>query len=76
MTWMRQRKVLNDNEWTRRLKWMRNCFRYGTIGEQWQQIESERWFNLDFENFSNEEIIPEVLSSNARHFATERITTG
>jgi hypothetical protein len=38
---MRQRKVLNDNEWTRWLKWMRNCFKYGTIGEQWEQIESE-----------------------------------
>jgi hypothetical protein len=48
---MRQRKVLNDNEWTRWLK-------YGTIGEQWEQIESERWFNPDFENFLNEEIIP------------------
>jgi hypothetical protein len=61
---MRQRKVLNDNEWTRWLKWMRNCFKYGTIGEQWEQIESERWFNPDFENFLNEEIIPEVLPSN------------
>jgi hypothetical protein len=55
---MRQRKVLNDNEWTRWLKWMRNCFKYGTIGEQWKQIESERWFNPDFENFLNEEIMP------------------
>jgi hypothetical protein len=55
---MRQRKVLNDNEWTRWLKWMRNCFKYGTIGEQWEQIESERWFNPDFENFLNEEIMP------------------
>ncbi len=55
---MRQRKVLNDNEWTRWLKWMRNCFKYGTIDEQWKQIESERWFNPDFENFLNEEIIP------------------
>jgi hypothetical protein len=55
---MRQRKVLNDNEWTRWLKWMRNCFKYGTIGEQWEQIESERWFNPDFENFLNKEIIP------------------
>jgi hypothetical protein len=55
---MRQRKVLNDNEWKRWLKWMRNCFKYGTIGEQWKQIESERWFNPDFENFLNEEIMP------------------
>lgn len=55
---MRQRKVLNDHEWTGWLQWMRNCFKYGTIGEQWEQIESERWFNPDFENFLNEEIIP------------------
>jgi hypothetical protein len=55
---MRQRKVLNDNEWTRWLKWMRNCFKYGTIAEQWKQIQSERWFNPDFENFLNEEIMP------------------
>jgi hypothetical protein len=25
---MRQRKVLNDYEWTRWLHWMRNCFKY------------------------------------------------
>jgi hypothetical protein len=50
---MRQRKVLGDDEWTGWLLWMRNCFKYGTIGEQWKQIQSERWFNLDFENFIN-----------------------
>jgi hypothetical protein len=33
---MRQRKVLNDNEWTGWLQWMRNCFRRGTIGEIWK----------------------------------------
>jgi hypothetical protein len=55
---MRQRKVLDDYEWTRWLLWMRNCFKYGSIGEQWEQIESERWFSADFENFINEEIMP------------------
>jgi hypothetical protein len=55
---MRQRKVLNDNEWTRWIRWMRNCFKYGTIAEQWKQVQSERWFNPDFENFLNEEITP------------------
>ncbi len=54
---MRQRKVLNDHEWTGWLQWMRNCFKYGTIGEQWKQIQAERWLNPDFENFLNEEII-------------------
>ena len=55
---MRQRKVLNDDEWTRWLLWMRNCFKYGTIGEQWKRVQSERWFSADFENFINEEIMP------------------
>ena len=55
---MRQRKVLNDHEWTGWLQWMRNCFKYGTLGEQWKQIQTERWLNPDFENFLNEEIMP------------------
>jgi hypothetical protein len=40
---MRQRKVLNDIEWTGWLQWMRNCFRKGTIGETWKQVEQDRW---------------------------------
>jgi hypothetical protein len=59
---MRQRKVLNDHEWTGWLQWMKNCFKYGTIGEQWKQIQAERWLNPDFENFLNEEIIPKPES--------------
>jgi hypothetical protein len=42
------------------LHWMRNCFKYGSIGEQWKHIESERWFNPDFENFLNKEIMPKL----------------
>ena len=59
---MRQRKVLNEHEWTGWLQWMKNCFKYGTIGEQWKQIQAERWLNPDFENFLNEEIIPKPES--------------
>ena len=55
---MHQRKVLDVHEWTRWLLWMRNCFKYGTIGEQWKRVQSERWFRADFENFINEEIMP------------------
>ena len=54
---MRQRKVINDHDWTGWLQWMRNCFKYGTIGEQWKLIQSESWLNPDFENFLNKEII-------------------
>ncbi|PWU79480.1 MAG: hypothetical protein DLM72_17090 [Candidatus Nitrosopolaris wilkensis] len=45
---MRQRKVLDDNEWTGWLQWMRNCFRRGIIGEIWKQIEPDGWFNPPF----------------------------
>jgi hypothetical protein len=55
---MRQRKVINDDDWTGWLQWMRNCFKYGTIGEHWKLTQSERWFNPDFENFLNKEIMP------------------
>jgi hypothetical protein len=54
---MRQRKVINDHDWTGWLQWMRNCFKYGTIGDHWKLIQSERWLNPDFENFLNKEII-------------------
>jgi hypothetical protein len=59
---MRQRKVLNDDEWTGWLQWMKNCFKYGTIGEQWKQIQAERWLNPHFENFLNEGIMPKPES--------------
>jgi len=60
---MRQRKVLNDDEWAGWLQWMRNCFRYGTLGELWKQIQSERWLNTNFQDFINKEIIiPETGS--------------
>jgi hypothetical protein len=36
-----QRNVLKDDEWTGWLHWMRNCFKYGTIGEQWKRTQSE-----------------------------------
>src|SRR5207249_3343894 len=46
---MRQRRVLDDNEWAGWLQWMRNCFRRGIIGEIWKQIEPDGWFNPAFQ---------------------------
>ena len=54
---MRQRKVLDDNEWIGWLQWMRNCFRKGTLGDIWKQIESDQWFNPAFQKFINTEIV-------------------
>jgi hypothetical protein len=63
---MRKRKVLNEDEWTGWLQWMRNCFKYGTLNEQWKLIQSERWFNPDFENFINKEIAPKPESKSIK----------
>ncbi len=54
---MRQRRVLDDNEWAGWLQWMRNCFRRGTIGEIWKQVEPDGWFNPAFQKFLNAEIM-------------------
>jgi len=53
---MRKRRVLNDNEWSGWLQSMRNCFQQGTIKEHWKTIQSERWFDPDFQSFVNREV--------------------
>ena len=53
---MRKRNVLDDNEWSGWLRWMRHIFRRGTINETWKQIESDKWFNPDFQNFLEREV--------------------
>lgn len=57
---MHQRNVLKDDEWTRWLYWMRNCFRYRTLSEQLKLIKSERWIKPDSENFINKGVAPET----------------
>ncbi len=54
---MRQRKVLDDNEWAGWLQWMRNCFQKGTIVKTWKQVEPNGRFNPAFQNFINGEIV-------------------
>jgi hypothetical protein len=58
---MRQRNVLNDNDWIGWIQWMRNCFQKGTITEIWKQVESEKWFNPDFQKFINREILDKSI---------------
>jgi hypothetical protein len=61
---MHQRNVLKDDDWTRWLYWMRNCFRHGTLGEHWKQTQSENWFDHAFQTFVNKELIPETRKNN------------
>jgi hypothetical protein len=59
---MRQRKVLNDNEWVGWLRWMKSSFAQGEIMEIWQRtIEMEKWFDPTFQEFVNRELIPKTL---------------
>ena len=56
---MRQRKVLNDNEWTGWVRWYKSAFKQGTLMEIWQKtIEMEKWFDPAFHDFINREIVP------------------
>ncbi len=55
---MRQRKVLNDNEWTGWVRWYKSAFKQGTLMEIWQKtIEMEKWFDPAFHDFINREIV-------------------
>jgi hypothetical protein len=55
---MRQRKVLNDNEWTGWIRWYRSAFKQGSLMEIWQKtIEMEKWFDPAFHDFINKEIV-------------------
>ncbi|MGA9149130.1 MAG: hypothetical protein WBZ36_01025 [Candidatus Nitrosopolaris sp.] len=57
---MRERKVLNDNEWHGWVEWMRTCFRLGTIKENWKRIQESKWYDPAFEDFINKEIVAYV----------------
>ena len=58
---MRQRRVLRENEWAGWIGLIRAAaFRKGTIGEYWKAIEPENWFDPEFRDFINNEIIREV----------------
>ncbi len=62
---MRQRGVLRDNEWAGWMGLIRSAFRKGTIGEYWKTIEPENWFDPEFLDFINNEIVREDKSKAA-----------
>jgi hypothetical protein len=53
---MWKRGVVNDNEWTGWLRYMKSAFEQGTIAETWKTIDARKWFDLDFEEFINKEL--------------------
>ncbi|HYA83833.1 MAG TPA: hypothetical protein VEH06_10355 [Candidatus Bathyarchaeia archaeon] len=57
---MRERKILNDNEWHGWVEWMRTCFRLGTIKDNWKRIQESKWYDPAFEDFINKEVVAYV----------------
>ncbi|MCI4363009.1 MAG: hypothetical protein L3K13_01705 [Thermoplasmata archaeon] len=57
---MRERKILQDNEWAGWLQWMRNVFQYGELGRQWVEAKMESWFDPSFREFVRTELLPHV----------------
>ena len=58
---MYQRKVVNDNEWSGWLRWIKSAFQHGDLYNIWKNnIELEKWFDPAFQKFINNEIIPSV----------------
>ena len=53
---MWQRGVLNDNEWTRWLRYMKGAFEQGSIAEIWKTVDAGKWFDPAFEEFINKEL--------------------
>lgn len=54
---MRQRGLLKDNEWAGWYQWMRNAFQLGTVGASWTRDHMGAWFDPDFREFVEKELL-------------------
>src|SRR2546428_171527 len=54
---MRQRGILNDNDWAGWLQWTKNAFRSGRLGKYWKEAEMQAWVDPAFREFVNQEIL-------------------
>ena len=66
---MHKRGILKDNEWKGWLRQIRATFREGTIGDYWKASDLGEWFDPDFQDFINNEVISEgkIKAENTRH---------
>lgn len=53
---MRERGILRDNEWQGWLQWMKNAFRWGTIGRSWKEADMGAWFDPAFRSFVDRDL--------------------
>ncbi|HXQ94256.1 MAG TPA: hypothetical protein VN864_03695 [Thermoplasmata archaeon] len=55
---MRERGILQDNEWTGWSQWMKNAFQYGSLGRSWTDGQMGQWFDPSFRTFVETELLP------------------
>jgi hypothetical protein len=56
---MHQRGILRKNEWNGWLRLITTVFKEGTISDYWRASELEAWFDPEFQDFINNEILRE-----------------
>jgi len=54
------RGILKENEWNGWLRTIRKTFEGGTIGDYWKAAELGEWFDTEFQDFINNEIIQKL----------------
>ena len=54
---MRERGLLQDNEWNGWRQWMRNAFHAGTLGTTWRDSNMESWIDPGFREFVKRELL-------------------
>jgi hypothetical protein len=56
---MHKRGILKDNAWNGWLRQIRANFKEGTLGDYWKDLDLGGWFDPDFQDFINNDIISE-----------------
>jgi hypothetical protein len=54
---MRERHILQDNEWAGWLAWMQNAFRHGNVGRYWKDGDMGTWFDPAFRDFVDQQLL-------------------
>jgi hypothetical protein len=54
---MHKRGILKDNEWKGWLRQIRATFKEGTIGDYWKDTNLGEWFDPEFQEFIDNEIL-------------------
>ncbi|MCI4360224.1 MAG: hypothetical protein L3J91_00810 [Thermoplasmata archaeon] len=59
---MRERGILQDNEWAGWFQWMKNAFQYGSLGRSWKDSGMGQWFDPSFRAFVEQQLLPHVAT--------------